>query len=822
MSDQILNGDFTVYYEVENRQKRIVWTGSSGGTRTVNELYSALQDLFDELTQLDDGTPMSAQTPTEYTIGIIDAGDDDPWFIDRTSVEHLTGGALKTSGWKRVTGSNTGIVRVPYSVGGGTDFATSDIGKTVNHTDGDSGTLLDFKSDGSSGVAWIRPADETSSNDWDSTSGTISVSGGTGSVTQSAASDTGESLWANIYSIGTIEDFTHIYVYQDGSYLTKYKDSSADWWVDGHIDILVNVKECDTTTGTNHPLGYLTVFARQYSKTYDHFQTNVASGGRNPIPLATGVDLNAQEGYRKFTGSSGSGTFNIGNYIYVGSNWASATKRGVITAVGGTTSAPEITYYLIGDLTDFSNGDSVKEYTGEADGDATCTAGTPSDVGPANLTGVSISHGSDETFDINEDGTTENYSIVIDCGNQDLADVYQWSQYITRRGGLTTGDTDGIEGEQYIGSDYRVYYTSLTGTISEGDTVTQDTTGAQGVVVAHNTTDKILILRNSYAPFDSSKAFDNSHTIRVDGSNYVTGVTCSAIAPIKAAPFGTFAGGTWFCAPGVVLDNVLASQINSFQLVDDDGNVITAPTKVSVTVGNTRAGDRIAVFRLTSAGGQIKKDEYTIDSGQGSAGSSSIKVDPDIATDIPGKSTGGILFVVDNSNNVEHRYRYTSWSGDTFTLFTYTGLTADGSGCDSETLVDSDASFVSNGVKVGDIIRNVTDGEYAYVVSVDSETQLTTTPISGDWNGDSYEIGTTVQSYTTSDNVYVPLIHVYETTGSDASPGTESVSIVYVSNIPVRIRARHAGDILPYEADSTVTNTGMSNNIIRTPDTIYS
>src|SRR3989337_4242473 len=101
MSDTILGGDFTVYYTAENRQKRVAWTGSATGTRTTNELYSALQDLFDELGQMDDGVPMSAQTSTEYTIGIIDAGDKDPWFIDRTSVEHLKGGALKTASWQR-------------------------------------------------------------------------------------------------------------------------------------------------------------------------------------------------------------------------------------------------------------------------------------------------------------------------------------------------------------------------------------------------------------------------------------------------------------------------------------------------------------------------------------------------------------------------------------------------------------------------------------------------------------------------------------------------------------------------------------------------
>src|SRR4030042_2338708 len=94
---------FNVFYSAENRQKRIQWvTGGTGnGIVTVNELYSSLQNIFDERTQMDDGVPMSAQTPTEYTIGIIDTGDKDPWFIDRTTVEHLKGGALKTASWAR-------------------------------------------------------------------------------------------------------------------------------------------------------------------------------------------------------------------------------------------------------------------------------------------------------------------------------------------------------------------------------------------------------------------------------------------------------------------------------------------------------------------------------------------------------------------------------------------------------------------------------------------------------------------------------------------------------------------------------------------------
>ena len=68
------------------------------------------------------------------------------------------------------------------------------------------------------------------------------------------------------------------------------------------------------------------------------------------------------------------------------------------------------------------------------------------------------------------------------------------------------------------------------------------------------------------------------------------------------------------------------------------------------------------------------------------------------------------------------------------------------------------------------------------------------------------------------DTWYVPLIDSFETL-----TGTEEATVTFSANIPVRVRARRttATAILPYEADATVTSTGMSNNIIRTPDTIF-
>src|SRR5665213_1085296 len=347
MSDTILSGDFTIFYLAETRQKRVVWTGTATGTRTVNELYSALADLMDNQNQMDDGSVMSAQTPTAYTIGIIDSSDKDPWFIDRITVEHLVGGAITTNGWARVTSSNTGIVRITYTTG--TDFITADIGKTVtNATSASTGTLLDFANSGGTKYAWIRPTDSTSGNNWSGTTGTITVtSGSAASVTQATASVTGEALWANIYNTGiaTLVANTSQYVYQNGKKLTSYKGTFS-WWPDGTFDVLVLVKD----VGSFIDGGFITVFAREADAAYAYFISNLSGGGRNPIPLQTGSDLNnGNIGYRVVTGSSGSGTFQVGEIMYApgGGALSAATKKAIITKVTGTTGSPILEYYLI-------------------------------------------------------------------------------------------------------------------------------------------------------------------------------------------------------------------------------------------------------------------------------------------------------------------------------------------------------------------------------------------------------------------------------------------------------------------------------------------
>lgn len=574
----ILGGDFTVYFTDDaSGDKQISWTGSATGTRTVNELYSALEDLFDNNTAgvgdyMDEGIPMRGVTPVEYLIGRIETNDPEPWYIDPESVKHLTNGSIDTTGWTRVTGTDIGIVRITYTIG--TDFSASDVGKVVVSSAGDSGKLLYF--DGT--YAWIRPDDELAANDFDS--GTVTVTAGSAASVTITANDTGETVWANTYTLGGIEDYVRLYVAQDNVEIDN-------WWGEGHFDILIMISELDTLIDN----GDLTIYARQGTKFYDHFIINVSEGGRNAIPLATGPDTNNLNGYRSVPVSSATTTFTTGELVTGGTNGG----QGVVTLnVGDPTTSFE--YYLVSDVTqDFTNGETL---TGDIAG-ANGTAGTPSSTGASGYSDVTVTFGWNNTFDIDNDLTNESYSAVINCNSRPLSEVYERLKYITRRG--ETATLNGIEGQQYIGIDYRVDYLALTGTILTGDTVTQSvlsgTATVSAEVVGHNTTDNYLMLRDTRGgiiEFGTGAA-----NLQKDGSNYVTmtsTATAKTIAPIKVSPFGTLAGGRFFGARGIVLDNVATSDINNYEVIADDGMTYAEPIQVSFSLTGLETDTEVRIY----------------------------------------------------------------------------------------------------------------------------------------------------------------------------------------------------------------------------------
>jgi hypothetical protein len=126
----------------------------------------------------------------------------------------------------------------------------------------------------------------------------------------------------------------------------------------------------------------------------------------------------------------------------------------------------------------------------------------------------------------------------------------------------------------------------------------------------------------------------------------------AAYAEVKAAPFGTFAGGTFFGAQGVWITNYAANQV--FQLIDDTGATQAPPNTVFVEVSAVVSGDRVGVFKLDAPGGDIERDTYTVNS----ATSTTVVMGASIASDTP---ASGYLRVEGRGE-----FTYTSWSGSTF------------------------------------------------------------------------------------------------------------------------------------------------------------
>ena len=209
-----------------------------------------------------------------------------------------------------------------------------------------------------------------------------------------------------------------------------------------------------------------------------------------------------------------------------------------------------------------------------------------------------------------EQGSSYNYSVIVDCATRPLAQVYEYLKYITRENSTS-------------------FYTYGTKTNSATLSINK-LAGEQYIT--------------PYIDFDTSS---------------------NTYSPTKAAPFGTFAGGKFFGSRGVWVQDMAEADIQNFQLIDSDNNTRTPPNKQSITISNLLSGDRISVFR-TTAGSTINKTMYTAASGN-DAGDSTFVISESIAADTPPSGVIRIVNTSDTTSARETRYTYTSWSGSTFT-----------------------------------------------------------------------------------------------------------------------------------------------------------
>lgn len=825
---------------------------------TVNELYSWLQDVFDEPAQMNRRIPMSAQTPTQYTLN---------YFVDDESIKALYGGSLQTNAWAK--SGAAGITQLRWTSGSTDAPVAGDIGVTLTGgTSAATGTLLAI--DTARQVAWVRNTSVAQFANNENVTGTgVDIQTETTSGIQS-----GETKWANAFSVGSKNPNTEIYIgqeddYQGGrSYHTanpheRRIEKIASWWdvdVDfsaspnliggtGHFDVLVKVQEAGATIDG----GRLAVFAREASRVYSHFEL-VGGVGNFVVPFAsTGADLNAQLGLYNvpFDGRTGN-DLEVGDVLENNTGTTPVGRlRAVVTAVtGGGAATGDFDYYLIGEneangtLRQFANNDNVGVRGDTTDFDIN---GTPTAINGADDTqGITVTFANTQV-DVDEDATDEEYACTIDCNNLPLISVYRRLMFLTCRGnqdgGSGAADTpdtllptpvSGVdEGSEFFRAvgDVVINYDGGTGTqVAEGDYVENSGATASGVVVSVTSgTTGVMVLtqvKGTFADNDQIARPTEHATNRVDAAG-----APSTLVDNTGAPFGTFAGGRFFFARGVVPSNVAAADANNWETTDLGGTRRAPLTVRAITFAGLVANDRVMLTEVGTAGGDdIVENHNGIAAGGASVGDTTLTLDSAIAQERP--SVNSWAHVVDSSSTVglQLELYYTSASGTTVTLDSAAGLsgTATSTG-DQETLNDTGAftSYEANGfVRTGMVIRNVTDGSWCKVLRKATNDQLITTALQGGtdntWeSGDVWEANTVPVALVDADTIWFPLI------SNVATGATKTTTIKYVANRNLIARMRFSSPgvggqrLDPFEQRNiTLTDADLLVTAIRTADPI--
>lgn len=520
---------------------------------TVNQLYTMLMDAFDEIAAMDDEVPMSAQTPTEYTM-------INGWFIDDESVKFLKSGAIKTIGY-----AGNVIQVLTNQAGGWTNLVGTDIGKVI-HNGGSThtGTVLAYNN--TTRTVWVRQTLSVfTAEAW-------TITGGTGAGTATSVAS-GEDLYSNIYTLGTIADNPSplVYVQQGESFEENVLSS---WWARGHIDVLIKVKSAGVTLNE----GNVRVFARQSGDLFDYFQIGLSSGGRNAVPLATSTDLNQTDPdyYMFYDGESA--PFTAGLIITGGTSGATAEISAVTdwgtsgflklrTVIGTFQDNEAITDTLTGSaLVNGTIGSGYLAYDTET---GTFTVGSLLTGGISGKTGTIVA--------LQDDGTTGKILVSSPTGtfvdNDTLTDA---STGVALANGASITAVSGYLGIKVWFMNSNLNYDTGTVPFSTGETITGATSGATGVVLqTGSTASGTLYLgnRNSTAFVDNEALigsvtgnflFYDTETAPFTVGKTLTGGTSSATATITAVnDLGAYGILTLSTITGTFADNEIITDNNS-------------------------------------------------------------------------------------------------------------------------------------------------------------------------------------------------------------------------------------------------------------------
>ena len=584
-----IGDDFTIDYVNKRIWNKYAW--GQGGTATVysvNALYSYLMDTFDEQGAMDDDIPMSAQTPSAYSM-------INEWFMDDESHKYLKEGAIVT-----VRG-DTKIALLTFQASGYTNCVFSDITKQIVWAATERGPLLAYNN--TARKWWVR----TTASFTPPTA--ITITGGTGAGTATAFDNTGEDIFANIYTLGTIESGTDIYIYQAGSKISA-------WWSTGHIDVLIKVKEY----GSEIDGAEIIVYARVYTDLYDFYLIDLTAGGRNAVPLATSDDLdnataiatvlNYMDSIRiMFVGGTlpygtGSGNAPVAHkVIHGGTSNATAFILNAPAAASGT--------FTLANIEGTFQNAEVIEICEEIRFDAQTSLFT---VG---TTIKNAANGSTATAVVRK--------IIQDpqgAGNEGIL-------FVTNVTG-TWSDNDPI----YEGATQRAtqngaistntHSATTTATVTFAATTTKDLDNGAGaqpynVIVDLNG----LTVKNLYELVKAlNRRLSTIQTFPTNGTDtryayngeFYQKANTTYTQVKKASPFGTFAGGKFFGARGIWIEDMVGTDAENYSLIDALNATQNPPTSSTIKVVSMIVStDRVILCESTGSGQTaIKRNQYII------------------------------------------------------------------------------------------------------------------------------------------------------------------------------------------------------------------
>lgn len=141
---------------------------------------------------------------------------------------------------------------------------------------------------------------------------------------------------------------------------------------------------------------------------------------------------------------------------------------------------------------------------------------------------------------------------------------------------------------------------------------------------------------------------DSASTLNGDaGEEYLA--AGSGYTEVKAAPFGTFAGGKFFGARGVWIEDYNATDSKNFQLIDASGATQIPPNVVPVQVTGVVAGDRVLVGQLTAPGGALTGTDYIDEAATGTISQTTLVYSADIPVLIRVRRYGILPFEVESA-----------------------------------------------------------------------------------------------------------------------------------------------------------------------------